>query len=647
MSSYGAGIYDTSVHNMTVYEKNLSVIKAKEPELARRLAALEENSRITLVGNGSGHDEIEFILENGKKVRFTRQGTADNVRKLYEKKLFSFSEVIILLGAGVGETLAETLKSVDPTGFVLLIESNLHHFKKILEGFEISESLADPRVSISVGENPLDAVMSRMEREFGIFTRPNFHVIKNSLSVSCDEDYYRQIDDVLASLKAIAESNLKSISSLSKKWHSNTFLNLPHVLNSVGIKPLFGKFKEIPAVIVAAGPSLDKNCRWLKKAEHSVVIICVDTALKTLKRYGVRPHFVVSIDAKPENYTHMEGVDSSGYTLIANPVTYPLILSEHAGDILVTSYTEPLVKWLKRYTGDLGENVTGGSVATSAFDFAHRLGCSPIILTGQDLAYSGKRTHSGGGAIQEMMYSTLGLPVSQERLHSQNIGSNELQEAEGNMGHTVSTSKEMNTWKGWFEVRIEKLSINCINATEGGLSIKGARKLCLQEAVMNIEGKSVDIDTIIKRTLTTRVPSDLVDVEAGLDKLLGAARQLRNMASLGAREAARLQEFAQKKNCSEIIRNSTAACGEFVKSIMAENEFMSIIQWRIESSLDKIQRLQSGIRLSDPGKRAYLNGESYIIFFRTVYTVSQEFEKNVSSLKSRNPKRRGREANVC
>ncbi|MFQ5431294.1 MAG: motility associated factor glycosyltransferase family protein, partial [Nitrospinota bacterium] len=584
---------------------------------------------------------------SGKTVRFKKQGTADNVRKLYEKKLFNFSEVIILLGAGVGETLAETLKSTDPTGFVLLIESNLSCFRKLMEGFDLSESLSDPRVSISVGENPVDAVMSRMEREFGIFTRPNFHVIKNSLSVSSDADYYRRIDNVLVSLKAIAESNLKSISGLSQKWHSNIFLNLPHILKSRGIKPLFGKMKGIPAVIVAAGPSLDKNCRWLKRAEKSVVIICVDTALKTLKRFGVRPHFVVSLDAKPENYTHMQGVDSTGYTLIANPITFPLILSEHTADILMTSYTEPLVKWLERYTGGLGENVTGGSVATSAFDFAHRLGCSPIILTGQDLAYSGQRTHSGGGAVQEMMYGTFGQPISRERMHSQTIGSNELQEAEGNMGQTVSTSKEMNTWKGWFEIRIEKESIDCVNATEGGLAIKGARRLCLQEAVTNIEGKSVGIDGIIKRSLSTRVPSDTVDVEAGFDKLLRSARLVKNAASLGAREAVRLQDFAQQKNCSGIIKNSTAACTEYVRSITAEREFMSVIQWRIESSLDKIQRLQSGLRPSDAGKRAYLNGESYIIFFRTVYIVSREFERNVRSLKSRSTRRRVREANVC
>lgn len=632
---------------MTIYEKNLAAIKAKEPELARRLESTQDDPRIRAVGNGSGYDEIEFAWEGGKTVRFGKQGTADNVRKLSEKKLFNFSEVIMLLGAGVGETLAETLKSADSTGFVLLIESNISYFKKMIELFDISESLSDPRVSISVGEEPLDAVMLRLEREFGIFTRPNFHVIKNSLSVSCDADYYRRIDDVLASLKAIAESNLKSIGSLSDKWQSNIFLNLPHILKSQGIKPLFGSMKGIPAVIVAAGPSLDKNCRWLKKAENSVVIICVDTALRSLKRYGVTPHFVVSLDAKPENYTHMEGVDTSGYTLIANPVTYPLILSEHSGDILVTSYSDPLVKWLERFTGSLGENVTGGSVATSAFDFAHRLGCSPIILTGQDLAYSGNRTHSSGGAIQEMMYSPPGLPVPQERMHSQNIVSSELREAEGNMGHTVSTSKEMHTWKNWFEIRIEKLSIDCINATEGGLAIKGARRLCLQEAVMNIEGKEVDIGGIVKRSISTRVPTASVDVEAGIDRLLRVVRQVKNRASLGAREAARLQEFARKKNSSVIVKECSAVCAGYVKSIMTEGEFMNIIQWRIENSLDKIQRLHSGLRLSDAGKKAYLNGESYIIFFRAVYSASQQFEKNARSIKRCSPELSGRTANVC
>ena len=37
-----------------------------------------------------------------------------------------------------------------------------------------------------------------------------------------------------------------------------------------------------------------------------------------------------------------------------------------------------------------------GSVSTVAFGLARLLGCSPIVLVGQDLAYSGGRTHAAG-----------------------------------------------------------------------------------------------------------------------------------------------------------------------------------------------------------------------------------------------------------
>ena len=618
---------------MSFYKKNLSAIRAKEPRLADRLESVAANRSARLIQTGSASPTIEFTPSTGGgTILFQKEAAAENVSRLSQKKLFSFSEVVILLGAGLGETLTDTLKSVDSTAFVLLIESSTAYFKKLIEGFDLEKSLSDPRVSISVGEKPLEAVMGRLEREFGIFTRPNFQVIKNPLSLSCDKEYYRQVEQALAKQKAIARSNLKSISTLSGKWHGNLFANLPYLLKSCGIKPLFGTLKGLPAIIVAAGPSLDKNCRWLKQAENSFVIICVDTALKTLIKYGVRPHFVVCLDAKMENYTHMAGVDTSAYTLVANPVTYPLILAEHHGDLLTTGYTEPLVKWLERFTGDMGENVTGGSVATAAFDFAYRLGCSPIVLTGQDLAYSGGRTHSGGGAVQEMVYSPYGLPVMAEWMHSRAIEVEELEEVEGNMGHTLNTSTEMNNWKSWFEIRIENKSINCINATEGGLAIKGARKLTLQEAVMNFAGdRQKNIDGIINRSISTRVPVDPERVKEGLEALMASARRIKNSCSLGIREAEKLKDSAQRKGEEKAVAQANSACVVQIRSIMKESEFMTVNHWRLESMLDKIQRLQSGLKPAEGSKRSYLDAEIYLIFFREVYKVSREFESNCRS----------------
>ena len=610
---------------MSFFQKNLAALQNKEPELASYLNNLSDDARITVKDGG-----IELALDSGKRVFFEKQVIPSNAKKISEKKLFNFAEVIILVGAGVGETLTETLKTADPTAFIILVESNPAFFRKLLEGFDLSREIGDPRVSVAVGENPVEAIMVRLESEFGVFTRPNFRVIKNGLSISCDTEYYEKVDQVLSRQKGMAEANLQAINKLSSLWQTNILSNLESILGNPGISHMFGKMRGIPAIIVAAGPTLDKTCRWIKAAENSMVIICVDTALKTLLSNGITPHFVVSLDALIENWSHLSDVDTSGYTLVVNPVTYPLILSEHKGRMMVTSYTEPMVQWLERFTGDLGVNVTGGSVATSAFDFAERMGCSPIILTGQDLAFTGGRTHSGGGSKEETLYVSAAGPVQQEDLHEDAIDVEIKETIDGNLGHSLVSSAKMITWRNWFEIQIEKRNIHCINATEGGAVIKGAEPSTLQEAFNRYGTVDRGVRDIVEKEKPFQLSSGQDKVWESLNDLVGSAKTIKRYCTLGLKEAADLKKAAEHDGPGQSCDDRVRICNEYTTKIMEEEEFLQVCHWRLESALDTIQRMQSANRSSDERKQMFVTGEAYRIFFKEMYTITKELEKKVA-----------------
>src|SRR2546425_6410828 len=59
---------------------------------------------------------------------------------------------------------------------------------------------------------------------------------------------------------------------------------------------LFGRFRNVPLVIVSAGPSLDRNIRELRNMEGRCFILAVDTALRPLLAAGVAPHAVIIAD---------------------------------------------------------------------------------------------------------------------------------------------------------------------------------------------------------------------------------------------------------------------------------------------------------------------------------------------------------------
>lgn len=617
---------------MNVYVKNLKALEAKDRGLAAKVRATPDDPRVRLVKTGGRANAIELASPNGNTVVFKKQPMPSNVRRITERKQFGFSEVIILLGIGLGETLAETLAASDAGTFILLVESNLAYFKKLLEGFDVAELIGDPRVVISAGESPVDAVMHRLEEEFGVFTRSNFQVIKHGTAISCDADYYRAVDGVLARQKQMAEGNLASINRLSSVWQGNIFSNLDAILRNPGIKHLFGRMAGVPAVIVAAGPSLDKNCHWLKAARDSMVIICVDTALKTLLKNGITPHFVVALDALLHNYFHLAGAERPDYTLVVNPVTYPLILAECAGPMMITSYSEPMVRWLEQFTGDLGENLTGGSVATAAFDLAVRMGCSPVILTGQDLAFTGNRTHSGGGANDEFVYSAAGEMSGAETMHGEAINLEIPKTVEGNLGHTLKCNVKMITWRNWFEIRIAQKGVDCINATEGGAAIAGGKPMCLREVILKYGGSRRDIAGIIAAARPVRLPADMAFIRQKLAALAAKARDIKKICSMGIKEAGQLAAAAQRKGENAAVETAMRSCGDYLGAIMREAEFMGINRWRMEGTMDRIQRLRGGVKTADPGKRAFINAESFSMFFKDAYQATRELEKNIRSV---------------
>lgn len=86
--------------------------------------------------------------------------------------------------------------------------------------------------------------------------------------------------------------------------------NLPALLEGAsveGMQTYFGEHldTEVPAIIVSAGPSLDKNIRMLKRAKGHAFLIGVDSALKALLREEIRPDIAISIDPgkNPELFT--------------------------------------------------------------------------------------------------------------------------------------------------------------------------------------------------------------------------------------------------------------------------------------------------------------------------------------------------------
>lgn len=236
------------------------------------------------------------------------------------------------------------------------------------------------------------------------------------------------------------------------------------------IEDLRGIFQNKDVVIVAAGPSLDKNIQYLKEKRNDRIILAVGTVLKKLLTEGIRPDFVIIMDSGMGTCRQIQGQEQCGVPLIFLSTVFSRIVRDYQGEkyLLCQKGYQPAEELAEKNGWKMVD--TGGSVVTTAFDLCLRLRVSCVIFVGLDLAYTGNIDHASGTDIHNRVAKDTGVWV------------------EGIHGTRIQTAKNLKVYKEWLESRIanrseEEKRIPVIDATEGGARKQGMEIMTLQKAL--------------------------------------------------------------------------------------------------------------------------------------------------------------------
>jgi len=244
----------------------------------------------------------------------------------------------------------------------------------------------------------------------------------------------------------------------------NALINAPLASGGDYLQQWQGMRKDRPALIVAAGPSLNKQLPLLVKNQDLFTIIAVDKAWPILKTHGIVPDAILALDPKSVPSWPRNAIDEGTAFCVDIGCGSKLLWSNDQNHLLTCSNLA-VYQILKELGVKVSLLSTGGSVATSAFALAERLGANPIVFIGQDLALTGGKDHADG------------------YLNSYNAGVLSARveagfDVEGYYGGRLRTERQLLTYKTWFESRIKALPEKLIiNATEGGARIEGALQL--------------------------------------------------------------------------------------------------------------------------------------------------------------------------
>lgn len=179
--------------------------------------------------------------------------------------------------------------------------------------------------------------------------------------------------------------------------------NTPKLIREIPIAVFKDKYRSKTAVVVSAGPTLDRNIEIIKKYRDNVVLITVGPAMKALDKHNITPDFLCIIEAN-DCSKQIAGLDLSKINFVTEPYANPNLRKfefkntySHISSNLPVNYFWCDISGVKNE-----EYESKGTVSYAALNVARILGCSKIVLVGQDLAYIEGQCYSKDSAYKDL-----------------------------------------------------------------------------------------------------------------------------------------------------------------------------------------------------------------------------------------------------
>ncbi|MCK6532576.1 MAG: DUF115 domain-containing protein [Polyangiaceae bacterium] len=416
---------------------------------------------------------------------------------------------VVVFGLGTGDTVRSVQHAFD--GPVVVYEPDARVARAVLE--RGPTDLGNTELICSLRDlSQIWAALARDEVGATLVRTPGYR--------ERFPDEHAELERLVSELVHRTGINRNTHQQRARTWIEDLFANIGSLKDEVPLIALRNQLVGVPAFIVGAGPSLAKNAELLREATAKGVVFSTNSSGRVLARHGIEPQIfccIESVDVSPL-VGSVPFVDRSirAFSLSAHPRTF----RTGKGPLFpVWEGIPELCEPLERLTGLPGLAVSG-SVSTLAFSLAYAFGCSPIVLVGQDLAYTGNRTHAEGSPFDASRVEVCAdgqiridwCPTSRGTrsagdppLHAEE----RLEEvpAWGGVG-TVPSGQSFAGPRAWLSGAAHSLRqlaphVALVNATEGGSRIDGFDERPLAGVLASLEGRGPTVDELCQKARTT------------------------------------------------------------------------------------------------------------------------------------------------
>jgi hypothetical protein len=259
-------------------------------------------------------------------------------------------------------------------------------------------------------EESTERVCAFVRQRWGSRRFRRVEVLRFSGAWRLHPELYAALAEALRAGIAMDWSNAMTLVKLGRRYIRNFIRNLALIPGAPSISAL--SFGARSVLVLGAGPSLDGFLDTLgETTDRPFGIICVDTAIPSLKARGIRPDLVIALESQHWNLRDFIGAGGWGVPLAMDLSALPETARALGGPCysFFTPWTGmDLFKRLE--TADLLPEPFPplGSVGLSAVAAALRLGRGPVIVCGIDFSFTPDSYHARS------------TPGHRERLRGQN-----------------------------------------------------------------------------------------------------------------------------------------------------------------------------------------------------------------------------------
>jgi hypothetical protein len=288
----------------------------------------------------------------------------------------------------------------------------------------------------------------------------------------------------------------------------NFVKNVHHIPDSFYANALKEAFKDVPAIVCGAGPSLQESMETIRGLENKALIIAGGSTLAALSSQGILPHFGMAVDPNLEEYRRLKNSFAFEVPLLYSTRVYPGVFQTCNGPFgYMRSGIGGIPEiWMEEELGLmeplLGDFLSPESISVTAIcvAWAQFLGCNPILLNGVDLAYTGNKRYAAGVAEEE--------ELAFQSIDEEKSAADRILKRKDRNGKPIYTAVRWVMESASLSHYAKKHpEVRFLNTTEGGIGFKGIDYVPLARAVQNF--KSLEIrKTVHEKISAARMPED-------------------------------------------------------------------------------------------------------------------------------------------